>query len=63
MVRLEWSAYKAEAEGTLRGDREGREHRRLLDRIMADFEASLPKPAARSTLVEKLAKRAMAPQR
>jgi hypothetical protein len=48
LVRLEWSALRAEAEGTLIGDREGREHRRLFDRLLADFERSLtPKSPAK----------------
>ena len=43
LVRLEWSALRAEAEGTLRADREAREHRRLLDKLLGDFERSLEK--------------------
>jgi hypothetical protein len=57
LVRLEWSALKAEAENTLQGDREAREHRRLLDRMLADFERSLvaPSPAqAPKTLLDHL---------
>jgi hypothetical protein len=41
MVRLEWSALRAEHEGTLQADREAREHRRLLDRLLADHERSV----------------------
>jgi hypothetical protein len=41
MIRIEWSALKAEAEGTLQADRESREHRRLLDRLLADHQRSL----------------------
>jgi len=44
LIRCEWFALKAEVEGTLRGDREAREHRRLLDRLLGDFERSLAKP-------------------
>ena len=44
LVRLEWSALRAEAAGTLQGDREAREHRRLLDRLLGDLERSLAKP-------------------
>jgi hypothetical protein len=56
MVRLEWQALKAEAEGTLQADREAREHRRLLDRLVSDFERSLASsPAAKPTAREILA--------
>ena len=44
LIRLEWSALKAEAQDTLQGDREGREHRRLLLRLLAEFEETLTKP-------------------
>jgi hypothetical protein len=44
LVRLEWSALKAEAEGGLTGLREAREHRRLYEKLLADFEKSLAKP-------------------
>jgi hypothetical protein len=37
---------KAEAEGTLQGNRESREHRRLLDRLLADHRRSLVRPQA-----------------
>jgi hypothetical protein len=49
LVRLEWSALRAESQNTLVGDREGREHRRLFDRLLADFERSLPKPAPKQS--------------
>jgi hypothetical protein len=38
---LEWSALAAEAEAGLVGFREGREHRRLFQRLLADFERSV----------------------
>jgi hypothetical protein len=46
---LEWAARRAEAADTLVGERDGREHRRLLLRVLADFERTLtgappPKP-------------------
>jgi len=44
LARLEWSALVAEHENTLQGDREGREHRRLLLRLLAEFEETLTKP-------------------
>lgn len=44
MVRLEWQALRAEAIGTLQADREAREFRRLLDRLLSDFEKSLAVP-------------------
>jgi hypothetical protein len=44
LARLEWGALKAEHEDTLQGDREGREHRRLLVKLLADFEKSLVRP-------------------
>jgi hypothetical protein len=47
MVRLEWSALRAEAEGSVKADREAREHRRLLDRLLADHERSLVPPKVR----------------
>ena len=46
LIALEWSALKAEAENTLAGDREGREHRRLYQRLLDDFERGLAKTAA-----------------
>jgi hypothetical protein len=46
LARLEWAALSAEQENTLHSLREGREHRRLLLRVLADFERSL---AAKST--------------
>ena len=44
LARLEWSALVAEHANTLQGDREGREHRRLLLRLLAEFEETLTKP-------------------
>jgi hypothetical protein len=61
LIRLEWSALKAEAADTLLGDREGREHRRLYQKFLVDFEKSLAKPAVAErapTLGEHLAHRA-----
>jgi hypothetical protein len=46
LIRLEWSALRAESEGTLMGDREGREHRRLFQRLLDDFERGLAKSVA-----------------
>jgi hypothetical protein len=40
LVQLEWSALAAEHEGGLQAFRESREHRRLLARLLADFERS-----------------------
>ncbi|MGH7054940.1 MAG: hypothetical protein ACREE4_22490 [Stellaceae bacterium] len=44
MVTFEWQALKAEALGTIRSDREAREFRRLLDRLLRDFELSVGAP-------------------
>jgi hypothetical protein len=56
LIRCEWFALKAEAEGTLQGDREAREHRRLLDRLLVDFERGLaPSAPPQKTLAEHLA--------
>jgi hypothetical protein len=44
MVRLEWSACKAEADGSLTALREAREFRRLLERLRDDWERALTKP-------------------
>jgi hypothetical protein len=41
LAQLEYSALKCEAESTLVAMRESREHRRLLLRVLEDFEASL----------------------
>jgi hypothetical protein len=58
LARLEWAALKAEAEGTLVGYREAREHRRLFQRLLDDFEATLPgAPAVKSRLTQHLAAR------
>jgi hypothetical protein len=47
LVALEWSALEAEARiGDLAAAREAREHRRLFQRLLADFERSLAAPAA-----------------
>jgi hypothetical protein len=46
LVALEWAAYLCEREGGLHNLREAREHRRLLLRVLADFERTLVKPAA-----------------
>jgi hypothetical protein len=47
LAMLEWSALSAERETTLQSLREAREHRRLLLRVLADFERSLTKPVAK----------------
>jgi len=44
MISLEWAALQAEAEGGLVGLREGREHRRLFQKLLDDFEATLQPP-------------------
>src|SRR5689334_12829171 len=44
LARLEWAALAAEHDRTLAALREAREHRRLLLKVMADFELSLTKP-------------------
>jgi hypothetical protein len=49
VAQLEWNALAAEHENTLQSLREAREHRRLLLRVLADFEASIPPaPAPRN---------------
>jgi hypothetical protein len=54
---LEWAALAAEAEGGLVGFREAREHRRLFQRFLGDFERSLAavKPDRPQSLSEVLA--------
>jgi hypothetical protein len=57
---LQWAAMQAERDGSLQALREAREHRRLLLRVLADFERSIaqPTPASRPlTLAEHLANR------
>jgi hypothetical protein len=45
LAQLEYAALQCEAESTLVSMRESREHRRLLLRVLADFERSLiPRP-------------------
>jgi hypothetical protein len=44
---LEWSALVAENEGGLHGLRESREHRRLFQKNLDDFEKSVVKPLAK----------------
>ena len=44
MISLEWAALQVEAEGGLVGLREGREHRRLFQKLLDDFEATLQPP-------------------
>jgi hypothetical protein len=51
LASLEWAAPCAERENTLRSLREAREHRRLLLRVLADFERTLDKPAEKETSV------------
>jgi hypothetical protein len=48
MAHLAWNAAFAEHLNTLQSQREAREHRRLLLRVVADFERSLDKPAAKT---------------
>jgi hypothetical protein len=50
MANLEWNAVSAEHQNTLQSLREAREHRRLLLRVLGDFEKSLEKPAAKPTI-------------
>jgi hypothetical protein len=50
LMRLEWEALAAEAEGGLTAYREGRELRRMFQRLLADFERSIPPPAAERPL-------------
>jgi hypothetical protein len=45
MAVLEWGSLQAEHDGSLQSLREAREHRRLLLRVLADFERSLAVPA------------------
>ena len=45
LAQLEYAALKCEAENTLVSMRESREHRRLLLRVLEDFENSLQPPA------------------
>jgi hypothetical protein len=47
LATLEWAALSAEHTNTLQSLREAREHRRLLLRVLADFERSLEKSAAK----------------
>jgi len=44
MISLEWAALLTEAKGGLVGLREGREHRRLYQKLLDDFEATLQPP-------------------
>jgi hypothetical protein len=64
LVSLEWAAIVAEAEGGLLGFREAREHRRLFQRLLSDFERSLSSaqapPAAGPTAADDTARRALA---
>jgi hypothetical protein len=56
---LEWAALQSEHEGTLQSLREAREHRRLLLRVLSDFERSLAAVAApRPLSIEELAAKA-----
>jgi len=45
---LEWAALQAERENTLQSLREAREHRRLLLKVIVDFERSLVQPGAKA---------------
>jgi hypothetical protein len=60
LASLEWAALAAERENSLQSLREAREHRRLLMRVLADFERSITAapPAKAPTLAEELAKAA-----
>jgi hypothetical protein len=65
MSSLEYSALSAERENTLQSLREAHEHRRLLLRVLTDFERSLvPKPisaaAQRAEMAEFNARRVLA---
>jgi hypothetical protein len=65
LASLEYAALSAERENTLQSLREAREHRRLLLRVLGDFERSLiPKPlgaaAQRAEMAEFNARRVMA---
>jgi hypothetical protein len=48
IARLLWATKRAEAERTIPGDRESREHRRLLDRLLGDHQRSLASARAES---------------
>jgi hypothetical protein len=48
LIRVEWSALKAEAEGTLLADRHALDARRLFQRVLADFERSCIPPKGRA---------------
>ena len=54
MAVLEWSSLQAEREGTLQSLREAREHRRLLLRVLADFERSLAAPPPKEKYASRL---------
>jgi hypothetical protein len=43
MISLEWASLQAEAEGGLVGIREARESTRLFQKLLVDFEATLPR--------------------
>jgi hypothetical protein len=47
LASLEWAALASEADGSLQGLREAREHRRLFQRLLGDFERSLAVPPPR----------------
>jgi hypothetical protein len=53
MAQLEWSALLCESDDSLQSMRESREHRRLLLKVLADFEQTLapqsdPRPRGRA---------------
>ena len=50
LAAFEWAALAAERENTLRSLREGREHRRLMLKILTDFEATLQPPPLRRVM-------------
>jgi hypothetical protein len=60
LISLEWAALQAEAEGDLQDMREAREHRRLFQRLLADFERDARAPPATRppSLAEHLARKA-----
>jgi hypothetical protein len=66
MIRVEWSALRAEAEGSLLADRHALDARRLLWRVQADFERTLPKapqPASRAPSLAEIVAEATARRR
>jgi hypothetical protein len=52
LASLEWFSLVAESEGGLQGYREAREHRRLFQKLFADFERTLHAAAPSGSLAE-----------